>query len=87
MPWVDDFSQGTVRLIGALELLGAMGVVVPRATGVLPRLAPLAAGGLAMVMVGGFATHLRRREYLRSGSNVVLFALAASVALGLLPRS
>ena len=87
MPWVDDFSQGTVRLIGALELLGAMGVVVPRATGVLPRLAPLAAAGLVMVMVGGFATHLRRREYLRSGSNVVLFALAASVALGLLPRS
>lgn len=52
MPWVEDFSQDTVRLIGALELLGAMGVVAPRATGVLPRLAPLAAAGLAMVMVG-----------------------------------
>jgi hypothetical protein len=52
MPWVDDFSQGTVRLIGALELLAAMGVVAPRATGVFLRLAPLAAAGLAMVMVG-----------------------------------
>jgi hypothetical protein len=87
MPWVDDFSQGTVRLIGALELLGAAGLVAPRRTGTLPRPAPLAAAGLAMVMVGGFATHVRRREYLRSGSNVVLFALAAFVARGLLPRS
>jgi hypothetical protein len=76
-----------VRLIGALELLGAAGLVAPRRTGTLPRPAPLAAAGLAMVMVGGFATHVRRREYLRSGSNVVLFALAAFVARGLLPRS
>lgn len=87
MPWVDDFGQGTVRLIGALELLGAAGVIAPGATGVLPRLAPLAAAGLAAVMVGGFATHLRRGEYLRSGSNVVLFALAASVAEWPLHRS
>lgn len=86
MPWVDDFSQDAVRLIGALELLGAMGVVAPRATGVLPWLTPLAATGLAMVMVGGFATHVGRGEYVRSGSNVVLFALAASVARGPRPR-
>jgi hypothetical protein len=81
MPWVEDFSQGTVSLIGALELLGAVGVVAPRAAGVLPALSPLAAAGLAAVMVGGFATHVGRGEYLRSVSNVVLFALAASVAL------
>ena len=69
MPWVDDFSQGTVRLIGALEVLGAIGVIAPRATGVLPRIAHLAAAGLAMVRVGGFATHIGRGEYVRSGSS------------------
>lgn len=35
-----------------------------------------------MVIVGGFATYVRRGELLRSGSNVVLFALAPSVACG-----
>jgi hypothetical protein len=80
MPWAEDFSRGTVRLIGALELLGAAGLVLPRATSVLPALSPLAAGGLAAVMVGGFATHVRRGEYARSVSNVLLFALAAHVA-------
>jgi hypothetical protein len=80
MPWAENFSQGTVRLIGALELLGAAGLVLPRVTGVLPALSPLAAGGLAAVMVGGFATHVRRGEYARSVSNVLLFALAAHVA-------
>lgn len=81
MPWVEDFSQGAVSLIGALEVLGAVSVVLPRATSVLPALSPLAAAGLAAVMVGGFATHAGRGEHLRSVSNVVLFALAASVAL------
>lgn len=87
MPWVEDFSQGTVSLIGALELLGAVGVVAPRTTGVLPALGPLAAVGLATVMVGGFATHVVRGEYLSSGSNVVLFALAVSVARGEIANS
>jgi len=76
MSWVEGFSQG----IGALEILGATGVVGPRATGVLPWLTPLASAGLAMVMIGGFATHFRRGEFLRSTSNVVLFALAVFVA-------
>jgi len=82
MPWVEGFSQGTVRLIGALEILGATGVVGPRATGVLPWLTALASAGLAMIMIGGFATHVRRGEFLRSTSDVVLFVLAVFVARG-----
>jgi len=80
----DDFSQSAVRLIGALELLGDVGT---RVTGGLPGLAPLAVVSLAVVMVGGFATHVGRGEYARSGSNVFLFALAAFVARGPLPQS
>lgn len=80
MPWADDFSQFAVSLIGVLELLGVAGVVGPEAAGVLPALTPLAAAGLGMVMVGGFATHVRRAEFLRSAPNGVLLALAALVA-------
>ncbi len=82
MPWVDDLSQRAVTGIGAIEILGGAGVVLPWATGVAEVLTPLAAVGLALVMVGGFATHIRRGEYGRSLSNVVLFIIAVLVAIG-----
>jgi uncharacterized membrane protein YphA (DoxX/SURF4 family) len=36
MAWVEDFSQPTVRIIGTLEVLGAIGIVLPALTGILP---------------------------------------------------
>lgn len=33
LPWVEDFSSGTVKLIGTAELAGAVGLVVPALTG------------------------------------------------------
>lgn len=80
LPWVEDFSDGTVKFIGAVELLAAIGLVLPAATGILPWLTPLAAAGLAVVMVLAAITHLRRKEFQGIVVNVVLFALAAFVA-------
>ena len=82
MAWVEDFSQGTVRLIGALEVLGAIGVVVPALTGIVPWLTPLAALGLVLLMIGAALTHLRRTEYGNIAMNAVLLVLAAFVAYG-----
>lgn len=82
MPWVDDLSQRAVRGIGVVEVLGGAGVVLPWATGVAAVLTPIAAAGLALLMVGGFATHLRRAEYGRSLSNVAFFVVAVLVAIG-----
>ncbi|WP_405486036.1 DoxX family protein [Nocardia sp. NBC_00511] len=82
MPWVDDMSDQAVRGIGAVEVLGGAGVVLPWATGIAPVLTPIAAVGLALVMVGGFITHARRGEYARSLSNVGLFVIAVLVAAG-----
>lgn len=33
MAWVEDFSANTVRFIGVVELLGAVGLILPAATG------------------------------------------------------
>ena len=82
MGWVEDFSQPTVRIIGALEVLGAIGVVLPALTGILPWLTPLAALGLVLLMIGAALTHLRRTEYGYIAMNVVLLVLAAFVAYG-----
>ena len=82
MGWVEDFSQPAVRLIGAVEVLGAIGLVLPALTGILSWLTPLAALGLVLTMIGAALTHLRRKEYGNIAVNVVLLVLAAFVAYG-----
>ena len=83
MGFVEDFSQMQVTGIGVLEIMGAMGVILPWATGILPWLTPLAAVGLALTMVGAFLTHLRRKELIPMGVvNIMLFSLALFTAYG-----
>jgi hypothetical protein len=77
--WVTDFRLRTVRVIGAVEVLGAVGLVGPAATGILPWLTPLAALGLAGLMVGALATTLRHRLYRDAAVNVALMSLAAVI--------
>jgi hypothetical protein len=79
---VEDFSATTVRVIGVVELLGAIGLILPAATGIAPVLTPIAATGLALTMVLAAATHIRRKEPSGVAFNAVLFALAVFVAWG-----
>lgn len=82
MGYVNDFSPNTIRAIGAAEILGALGVVLPALTDILPWLTPTAAVGLALVMLGAMATHFRRKEYPMMLINLVLLAFAVFVAYG-----
>jgi hypothetical protein len=82
MGYVKDFSPGAIRAIGAWEVLGALGLVLPALTGILPWLSPLAAGGLAVDIGGAMATHLRRGEYPMLIGNLILLLLAAFVVYG-----
>lgn len=80
--WVESFPPGAVKAIGALELLAAIGLIVPALTGVAPSLVGWAAVGLALLMAGAVVTHARRREYPLIAVNLVLLALAVFVAWG-----
>lgn len=82
LAWAEQLPLPLVRLIGVVELLGAVGVVLPVATGILPWLTPLAAVGLVLTMIGAMITHLRRSEYSGAAFNVVLLVMAAFVAYG-----
>jgi uncharacterized membrane protein len=83
MPWVADFSQSQVKAIGAVEVLGALGLILPAVTGIVPVLVPLAAVGLAITSVLAAVMHLRRGDGVASTVPViVLFALAVFVAWG-----
>jgi hypothetical protein len=80
--WAEDFSAGAIKAIGALEVLGAVGLILPAALGVAPILAPLAAVGLALLMVGAAITRFRRREATAMVADLVYLALLAFVAWG-----
>ena len=81
MAFVEDFSDGQIRLIGLLEILGAVGLILPGLTGILPVLTPIAAIGLALTMAGAAFTHIRRGgETQMFVTNLVLLALALFVA-------
>lgn len=62
MGYAEDFSAGAIKGIGALEVLGAIGLILPALTGVAPVLVPLAALGLAITMAGAVVVHVRRSE-------------------------
>jgi uncharacterized membrane protein len=83
LPWAADYSDGQVKGIGIVEVLGAVGLILPGITGIAPVLVPLAATGLAIVMVLAAIMHLRRGDgFAAVVPNIVLFALAVFVAWG-----
>jgi uncharacterized membrane protein len=81
MPWVADFTQTQVKGIGAVEVLGALGLVLPAITGIAPVLVPLAATGLTITMVIAAVVHIRRGDGAAAAiPSIVLGLLSAFVA-------
>ncbi|OAS16711.1 DoxX family protein [Paenibacillus oryzisoli] len=79
--WVKDVSKAFVVGIGIVEFIGAIGLILPRATNIAPILTPIAATGLAVIVLLGALFHVSRKEYREIGVNVVFFALAAFIAI------
>ena len=82
MAWVGSVPPMLVRFIGAAELAGAIGLILPALTRIQPRLTALAAVGLIVVMVLASVVHATRGEFGMLPVTVVLGALAAFVAWG-----
>jgi len=80
LPWVNDFSMSTVRFIGISELLGAIGLIVPQVTGILPILTPIAGVGLAIIMILASLHHIPKGEYKEVAFNAILLILSGIVA-------
>lgn len=80
LPWVKDVPKNLTLFIGASELLGAIGLILPRLTNVLPWLTPLAAALLALDMLLAAGFHVQRKE--TPVMNIVLLLVAAFIAYG-----
>ena len=82
IPW----PRWRVKLLGITEVLGALGLIVPGATGLAPALTPVAALCLAVLMAGAIDTHRRLGERFLPASIVgalcLLVAVGHSIPLG-----
>ncbi|WP_306325186.1 DoxX family protein [Streptomyces venezuelae] len=76
MAWVDGTPLPVVRGIGVIEVLGAIGLLLPPLTGIAPWLAPAAAIGFVVLQIGATGVHLRRGDR-RIALNITLLLTAA----------
>ena len=76
MGWMRDVPEQQIKVLGTAEVLGAIGLVVPAATGIAPDLTSAAAACLATLMGGAAATHVFRRE---SGTAPTVLAILAII--------
>ncbi|MBB2946712.1 putative membrane protein YphA (DoxX/SURF4 family) [Actinoplanes lutulentus] len=80
--WVLDFSPRFLKILGTLEILGAAGLILPAVLGIAPILVPLAAVGIAAIMLGAAIVIYRRGEYAHLLINIIYLSLATFVAVG-----
>ena len=79
---VAPFPLPVIRVTALCELLGAVGILVPRLVGIAEFLTPAAAGGFAVVMVGAIASHAHLREPRNVALTVAILIAAVTVAVG-----
>src|SRR2546428_10874702 len=82
--WIgfSDLARPLVISIGVAEVLGAAGLILPMATGILPWLTPSAAVGLAIIVLMAARFHIPGDEHLNAVEAVLLASNVAAIALG-----
>lgn len=80
--WAGRVSSSTLKLIGLMEFLGAIGLILPKLLEIIPILTPVAASALALVMVLAMINHARAGEKKEIVSNIILLVFTAFVAYG-----
>ncbi|MGW5380985.1 DoxX family protein [Nocardia sp. NPDC003963] len=80
--WTRDAGVGFVRTLGVLELLAAIGLILPAVLDIAPVMVPVTAVCWAVLMVGAMITHGRLGQYKLVALNSVYLVLAVFIAWG-----
>lgn len=83
MPWTSGYADRTIRLIGIAEVLGAVGLVAPKATNLFTMVSGVAAVCLSILMFGATVTHAKIKDPVSAAVTSTVLA-SASLALGIL---
>lgn len=79
MTWVNEYPETSVRIVGILQLLGALGVILPSLTGFLPVITLMSSACLGVTMVLAAMYHYKHKEFKNIPVNVVLLLMCAFV--------
>ena len=80
--WVEGVSPGFVRATGVLDLLAAVGLILPALLDIAPVLVPVAAVGVVLLMIGAAIVRLRYGSPKAIPGDAAYLLLAAFVAWG-----
>ncbi|UZR96902.1 DoxX family protein [Chondrinema litorale] len=80
--WVGEVPIYLVKFTGLIDLLGALGLILPNFINAKPLLTPLAAIGIILLMICAAIFHILRGEVSDIGVNIIFAFLAAFVAWG-----
>ena len=93
MPWMAQVSPMSVRLLGLVDLLGAIGIIIPSLLRIKPQLTPWAALCIIVLMLSASIFHVSRGEASAIGFNIFCALIATFIAWGrfkkvpILPKS
>ena len=79
MGWVENQPESRIKLVGTLEVLGALGLILPLLTHMAPILTPIAAVALAGLLVGAIVTHTRRGEKFVPAASLLVVSVASAI--------
>jgi hypothetical protein len=80
--WTRGFSPAFVKTLGVLELLAAVGLILPAVVDVAPVMVPVTAVCWVALMIGAMITHGRLGQFKLVTVNMVYVVLAVFIAVG-----
>ncbi|MEQ9439023.1 MAG: DoxX family protein [Cyclobacteriaceae bacterium] len=86
-PWAGQVPVALLKLTGIVDLLGALGLLLPSLLRIQPKLTPMAAIGIIALMLAASIFHIMRGEASAIGANIVFALLAAFIAWGRLKKA
>ncbi|MEV6770286.1 DoxX family protein [Nocardia sp. NPDC051030] len=80
--WTATAGAGVIKTLGALEVLAAIGLILPAVLDIAPVMVAVTAVCWSILMIGAMITHIRDGEYKVITANVIYLAMAAFVVWG-----
>jgi len=77
---VEGLSLGLTRFIGIIEIIGAIGLILPAALNIAPILTPVSATGFVIIMILAARIHYKRKEPKNVINNIILLILCSAIA-------
>jgi hypothetical protein len=86
-PWVAEVPLALVKFTGVVDVLAALGLILPALLRIRPKLTAITAMGVVALMVCAGIFHIIRGEAAVIGVNIVFAIIATFIAWGRLKTS